>query len=823
MTLYTINYSNLNTRTAIIMLLAMLFSSGIMAQNGVVKGSVKGLNKEDFPVVNLLSAADSTLIKTTICDETGAFQIDLIRPGNYFLNITHIGYQTYTGNSFEITEKSAPFIFNNINLNAASIELKSAEITAKKSFVERKIDRVIVNPDALISNAGATSLEILEKSPGILVDIEGNISLKGKQGVMVFIDDKPTYLSSSDLAGYLRSLPGGSVELIEIMSNPPAKYDASGNAGIINIKLKRNVNRGLNGGVNLSYGQGRYLRTNNSFNLNYKINKINLSGNFGFSQNNSYQDLTINRYYYTSENVYNSGFTQNSYNKQRRRGQNAKIGIDYYVDKKSTIGVVFSGFLNPSTSYLTNNAKILDAGNNPTTLIRATNPTEREWLNGSVNANYLYKINDKGQEIFLNADYIKYDSKSNQLLTNSIFNPDNSLINSTVLRSELPAEIAIQSIKADYTLPLNNIGKLEAGVKSSFVNSDNTASFFDVVDGVQTPNYEFSNQFIYKENLNAAYLNYSRQWRSFGVQLGLRLENTNAKGDQLGNPLVQDSSFKLNYSSLFPTLFLSYKLDSTDTHQFGFSAGRRIDRPDYQDLNPFTYPMDRYTYYGGNPFLRPTYSYNAELSHTFKNMFTTTFDYSIAEDLISETNEQRGTIYYSRPGNFGRQIVYGMSINGQFPIAKWWTLQMYAEGKNVIVKSQNYGQTIDEQRWYYYIGPTNQFVITKNLSAELGAFYQSRILSGQFLTISVWSMRAGISQKILKGKGSIKFNLSDALYTHQPGGDIRNIANSAANWLSYLDTRVATFSFSYRFSQGQALNARQSGASDDEKGRVRAN
>lgn len=823
MNLYIKISNKLLLRAFTIFVIVSSYSFSISAQNGIIKGSITGLNEDDIPVVNLLEMKDSSIVKTTISNEDGTYEFDKIKYGHYLVNITHLGYETYLGNSFEINENLSEIQLEIIKLKKKTIELKSAEIVAKKSFVERRIDRIIVNPDALISNAGASSMEVLEKSPGIIVDINGNISLKGKPGVMVFIDDKPTYMSSSDLANYLRSMPASSIEIIEIMSNPPAKYDAAGNAGIVNIKLRKNVNRGLNGGINLSYGQGRYMRSNNSFNLNYRVNKFNLSGNFSFGQNNSYQDLTINRYYYTAENVYSSGFTQNSYNKQRRRSQNAKVGVDYYLNKNSTIGLVLAGFINPSTTVLSSKASILDANNVATTNILATNPAEREWKNGSVNANYLYKLNDKGREIFINADYIKYNSISNQVLTNTTFTPDNTLINSSILSSDLPAEISIQSIKADYTWPFDRIGKVEAGLKSSFVNTDNTAAFSDVVDGIATPNYEFSNQFIYKENLNAAYLNFSGEWKAFSAQLGFRLENTNARGNQLGNPLVKDSTFKLNYNSLFPTLFLSYKLDSADVHQFGLSAGRRIDRPDYQDLNPFTYPMDRYTYYGGNPFLQPTFNYIIELSHTYKNMFTTTIDYTYAVDIIGETNEQRGTIYYSRPGNYGKNIVYGGSVNGSIPITKWWTLQLYAESKNVVIRSLNYGQTIDERRWYSYVSPMNQFVITKKLSAEIGAFYQSRILSGQFLLKSVWAMRLGISQKILKDKGTLRFNLNDVFYTGQPGGDIRNIANSSANWQSLLDTRVATFSFSYRFSQGQALNARQSGASDDEKGRVRAN
>jgi hypothetical protein len=192
-------------------------------------------------------------------------------------------------------------------------------------------------------------------------------------------------------------------------------------------------------------------------------------------------------------------------------------------------------------------------------------------------------------------------------------------------------------------------------------------------------------------------------------------------------------------------------------------------------------------------------------------------------NLIQETNEQRGTIYYSRPGNFGRQTVYGVDVNANLQLTKWWMLQLYTELKNIGFKSLIYGQVLDDNRFYWFIGPTNQFTITKNISAELAGSYQTRILIAQFLTIPVWQMRARLSQKIMKGKGSLKLNVSDLFYTNQPGGDIRNIANSKANWLSYLDSRVITLSFSYRFNKGKSLNARKSGGSDDEKVRVRTN
>ncbi|MGN7785360.1 outer membrane beta-barrel protein [Niabella sp. 22666] len=817
-TVLTLVKARIAFKKATLLLLLLVVSSAIWGQ-ATVKGQLEGLAPGEQPVLNLLLAKDSVLVKTTIPDSTGKFDFSQLKEGSYLLHITHIGYQSYYSKLIDIGKQD-------INLPPIQLipkvnELEAVKVSAARPFIQKKIDRVVVNPDALISNAGTTSLDVLEKAPGVLVDIDGNISMKGKSGVVVFIDNKPTYMAAGDLANYLRSLPSSSIDAIELMTTPPAGYDAAGNAGIINIKLKKNTARGLNGGVNLSYGQGRYLRSNNSFNFNYRINKFNLFSNFSWNQNNNYQDLTINRYYYKPDGTYNSGFSQNSYIKRKFTGQNARIGADYYLSKKSTLGAVLSGFINPAKSGILNNAQVLDANNTPTALIKAVSESDRKWSNGSINLNYSYKIDEKGKELTANADYISYRADQIQSLTNSSFTPGGVLTEQSLLESTLPATIKIQTAKLDYVHPLEKIGKIELGVKSSFVNTDNTASFFDVESGIATPNYEFSNRFKYKENINAGYLNYSRDWEKLSLQLGMRLENTRIDGHQLGNPLIADSSFTRNYTGLFPTLYLAYRLDSAQKHQLGLSIGRRIDRPDYQDLNPFTYPIDRFTYYGGNPFLVPTYSYNLELSHTYKNKITTSLEYSIIKNLIQETNEQKGTVYYSRPGNYGRQTVFGLTVNGNLQPYKWWTLQIYTEFKNVGFESTLYGQTLDENRWYWYVGPTNQFTITKNLSAELAGSYQTRILSGQFLTIPVWQVRTGLSQKVLKGNGTVRLNLSDIFYTNQPGGDIRNIANSRANWLSKLDSRVFTISFAYRFNKGKTLNIRQSGGSESEKDRVR--
>ena len=763
---------------------------------------------------------DNKLIKATFTDAEGTFEFEKIVADSCKISVSYVGFVTYLSEPF-LPKNTIPLFA--IQLSTSATNLQEVKVVAQKPFIERKIDRTIINVDALIGNAGTNALEVLEKAPGVTLDQNDVIKLKGNAGVMIFIDDKPTYLASADLASYLKSLPAGSIETIEIMTNPPAKYDAAGNAGVINIKLKKNIAKGFNGGINLAFGQGRYGRTNNSFNFNYRINKLNFFSNISANRNDSYQDLTIWRQYYKPTGEFNSAFTQNSYIKMERSSANLKLGFDYYMLKKATMGVVLTGFRNPSARITNNNAQILDINNQIIGKVEAFNPTKSMLKNGGANINYAYKFDSTGKELSVNLDYINYNSTINQTLTNTIFDSQNKFVSQTILDSYLPTDITIKTAKIDYSQPLKNGAKFEAGAKTSFIKTGNIADFVDVfADKIRTPNYDFSNSFNYNENINAAYLNYSRDFKRLSLQLGLRFENTNITGYQLGNIKTKDSTFVRNYDNVFPTFYAQYQLDSTQTHILGFNFGRRVERPNYQDMNPFSYPMDRFTYYGGNPFLQPTFSYNFELSHTYKNKFTTTFEYSLAKNIISETNEQRGTIYYSRPGNFGEMQEFGMSINGAFQPYKWWTIQLYGLIQNRSYKAFLYGQNLNESRPFWMVMPTNQFKINESWSAELAGSYQSKVLSGQFLVISIWSMRAGIAKKILKNQGSIKLNISDLLYTNQVGGDIRNIANATANWYSYLDTRVATLAFSYRFNKGKTLNIRQSGGSDSEKSRVKS-
>ncbi|GAA3917105.1 TonB-dependent receptor [Chitinophaga oryziterrae] len=796
-----------------------------MAQSG--SGKISGLitvgkKPADGATISLFRAKDNTLVKGAITNETGKFEIDNLRPDTFLVGVSYLGRGNYLTTPITLSDANSIVELPVIDLGGGNnpVNLKEVGVTAQKPFIERKIDRVVINPDVLISNAGSNALEVLEKAPGVQVD--GNvISLKGKQGVVVFIDDKPTYMSTQELANYLRSLPSGSIDIVEIMTNPPAKYDAAGNAGVINIRMKKIKVKGFNGSFSTTYGQGRYARSLNSLTLNYRLNKVNFFGVGSFNMTNDYQDLNIKRTYFKTDGNVDGAFVQESYIKNRRKSGNVRMGMDYYISKKSTFGIVLNGVSNPSDSRSRSLADMLNAGEVTDSVITSSNRQDEKWRSGSINLNYSYKFDSTGKEITANTDYIAYRSTSNQLLQTNVSLPDHTLFSSAALLSTSPTDIDIRTAMLDYKNPFKKGGSWEAGFKASFINTDNKADFFDQHNGENTVNYDLTNYFKYNEKIKAAYISFNKDFRRLSVQAGLRFENTEIKGHQLGNPEKPDSLFTRKYNSLFPTFYLSYKLDTTNTNELGFTYGRRIKRPNYQDLNPFLYPLDKYTSFAGNTFLQPAFSQNFELSHSYKNRITTTLQYSRIKDVIQETIEVNNGYFTSRPGNIGTQRNFGITVSTNFKITGWWTVQqLYTELINNKFSGLLYNNQLNTDATYWMLNMNNQFTINKLWSAEIAGFYRTDMASGQFLTDRLWTMRVAVQKKLFKGNGNIKVLFNDIFYAFQPQGRIVNLTNTSSTYHNYLDSRLLMITFSYRFNKGATLKARQSGASDTEKSRV---
>ncbi len=805
------------------LLTAVSISIVSLAQTpGKVTGLIKVSNQQiiDAATISLLNGKDSTLIKATVSDKNGNFLFENIKQGaTYLVSASLIGYKMVYSKPFSLSWNQLSVATGVLQLIPIDKELKEVTINSKKLFIERTLDKTVVNVDASVTNAGTTAMDVLEKSPGVTVDKDGNISLKGKQGVMIMIDGKPSYLGGAELANLLRSMSSANLDQIEIMTNPSAKYDAAGNSGIINIKTKKSKQKGFNGNLSLGYGQGVYAKTNNSLNLNYRNGKFNMFSTLSVNRRNNFQQLDIKRIYKNPDQSVTAIFDQNARMMHRNGNNNVKAGVDYYASKKTTIGVVFTGFVNPenqtglNTSYLKNNMEMVDS------IAVSSSAEDGSWKNKGVNFNLRRQFDSTGKEFTMDADYVNYNASKNQPFSNITYLPNGTISNSNKLVGELPSVINIYSAKADYTHPLKNGLKIETGVKTSFVNTDNTAGYFNIINNVKQPDYEKTNRFRYKENINAAYLNASKEIKKWGFQAGLRLENTNYSGDQFGNPQRADSFFKKSYLGFFPTMFVSY--NASEKNQFSFSYGRRINRPAYEDLNPFMFYLDKYTYGEGNPFLRPSYANVLEMSHTYNQWLTTTVNYSHTKDLFSETFEPRGFATVIKQGNFASSGNASISISAQKNVTKIWVLIIYSEANYRKYKGLLFGNSGNRSGSNYLININNQFKFNKGWSAELSGFYRTKGIEGQISINPLSQVSAGVQKEILKKKGTVKLNIRDAFFSMIQNGKV-DILNTDASFHQYGDSRVLSLNVTYRFGkQMKSAAKRKTGGAGDEQNRVK--
>lgn len=770
-------------------------------------------------LVSLLNAKDSSVAKTAVTDKNGLYSFSKVSNGNYLLYANLIGYKKLYSQVISLNG-SAEKMLPELKLEAGGKALTDVTVSSKKPLVQQLTDRLVVNVEASPTNSGSTALEVLEKSPGVAVDKDGNISLKGKEGVVVFIDGRPSYLSGQDLANLLKNMQSSQLDQIEIMTNPPAKYDAAGKAGVINIKTKKSKIFGFNGSVSLGYGQGKYSRNNQNVNLNYRKDKINLFGNFSHSQRERYQDLEISRRFVDNSKQLVSYFNQHNLLKNNFNSWSGKIGLDYFATKKTTLGIVFNSFSNPG-SFSSDGDIFIYAPNhvlNSQTRARAMNTGK--WSNFSTNFNIRHLLDTAGRELSFDADYLNYTNAQDQYLYNSFFNGSGvPTIKPDTLVASMPQGIHIYSAKLDYIHPLKKGARFEAGLKSSYVTNDANAIYDSVIYGAYVRDYNRTNHFIYKENINAAYVNLNKPFgEKFSMQLGLRMEHTNSKGDQV----TTNVQFNRNYVQLFPTAYFQYKANKNNS--FVLNYGKRIRRPDYSNLNPFVEYLDKYTYEQGNPYLKPEFSHNIELSHTFKGFLTTTLNYTKSVDLIQQVilqNEVTNEVGLKND-NIASQRQYGIAINASNEYTKWWSgniyMNLYANKFSGVVNNEPV--TFNTTTAMFNV--SQQFKFGKGWSGELSGFYRTEGLESMFIIKPFGMVNAGISKQILKNKGSIRFNVRDVFWTQKIKGSVQ-YGKVDANFRQYGDDRIFNLTFSYRFSKGKAVTSqRKRGGADDEQSRVGA-
>ncbi len=786
------------------------FAEPVYSVTGLVKdGSDKPLSRV---TVSLLRAKDSSLVKTEITNTDGRFEIKTAG-GSYFLSYSIVGFSPLNSAVFTI---AGDFTANEAKLAMASKKLEGVVITAKKPMIEVKADKTVFNVEGSINAQGSNALELLQKSPGMRVDQNDNISMKGKSGVKVYIDGKLSPLDAKSLADYLRSINSNDIEAIEMISSPGAKYDASGNSGIINIRLKKNKKFGTNGSVSAGFSQGVTPKGNSSINLNYRDKLINIFGNA--SINGGEYHNTINIYRIQNDTL----FDQKSSSLSRGSNYNFKAGADFFANKNNTFGVLLTGGSGNRT--WTNNSHT-DISYQPTggyqksLVAQNRNPGSRSNL--ATNLNF-HHTDSTGKDISVDADYGIYRNDGSSYQPNYYYNSNGSLLYSVINRNNTPVDIDIFTLKAD--VELNKWGgKLGYGAKTSFVTTQNALEFFNDINNVTIKNNERSNQFRYVENINAAYVNYQRQLgKKWSMQAGLRSEQTNSEGNLTRDDgkVQSDNNVKRHYIDLFPNGGLSFNANEKNT--FSLSYSRRINRPSYQDLNPFEGKLDELTYEKGNAFLRPQYTNSIEAAHVFKGILNTTLSYSHVKDYYTQViDTTNGNATFAQQQNIAALKTLGLSIGSSLPIAKWWNgyVNAYLNGQRyegVLAKQQ---LTIKAVSFGGYL--QNTFNLGKDYSAELSGWFNGPGVDANVKSKAQGAMDIGFQKLFLQKKATIKISATDILHTAGWGGTLA-YGSLRGHLNGTWESQTVRLNFTYRFGNSQVKTARQHKSGlESEAGRVK--
>ncbi len=806
------------------LLLALLFLVGsrLSAQtkgNGMVSGFIVDQQQKslDYATVSLLKAKDSSLVKGTLTDGKGHYQISGISAGSYLVSVSVISYKKAFSKPFTISATDASFTIEKLVLAAGEQQLKGVSIVAQKPLIEHKIDRTVLNVENSVLAAGNNALEILQKAPGVTLDKDDNISLKGKQGVTVMIDGKLTYLSSAQLATLLRSTDGNSIQSIEIITNPSAKYDAAGNSGIINIKMKKNRASGTNGSLILGAGYGAYPRTNESLTLNHKEGKFNFFGSYDHGNRQQYNNLNIDRVVGSGNNT--TYFSQKTFMPETNYYNNYRFGTDYDITKKHTIGFVVNGYFNGEQNNNIANTQIGAHEGITDSLQKTYSNLHQTYKNFAFNLNDRLQLDTAGQELAIDLDYSKFNNNNIAQYNTDFFLADGNIQRTPLsLRNQAPSVINIKTGKANYTKNIKKIGKLEAGIKLSDVQTDNDlqAQKLSGSSGYLNDTSR-TNRFVYTEKISAAYLNLSHTFKKLSVQVGLRAENTSSNGNLVTRSQVVDR----NYLNFFPSLFLQESINAKN--DVGFTYSRRIDRPSYDNLNPFVYYLDQYTYSQGNPFLKPQYTQSFELNYTYNKTINVSLGYSHTRDVATEVIQTVNKATYVTQLNLQKQNSYNININAPFTFAKWWTGNLNFNGFYLGFKSDSLlGGNLNKGRAAFQAKALQTFTFGKGFKAELSGDYQSPLVYGVFNIKPQYAVDAGLSKSFANKKANLKFSVSD-IFNTRTNNLTSNYQNTNIVVYQKRDSRVALLTLTYNFGNSKlAPTRRHNSGADAEKNRVKS-
>ena len=792
-------------------LLAFSQSTNASVEGKVVDSS--GVPLQSATVV-LYSLPDSLVVDGTVANADGNYSFRNISPSRYWVRVSFVGYTTFDTPAFELQSRQTLTV-DDITLLEDAVTLAGVAVEAERDLIEVQPDKTVLNVQGTIASTGSTALELLRKAPGVVVDNNDNIILAGKNGVKVYIDGKPSPLSIEDLAIQLKSMQSSEIDAIEIITNPGAKYEAEGNAGIINIKLRRDQNLGMNGTVDLGYSYGERSHYSGTTTLNYRNRRLNSYGSYSLNagKNENWMDIyrIQNNFEYDQQGSTNSGGPTNS----------LRFGTDFFLDQKTVVGFLVSGAVSDRTWLSTTETPIVDLSNDQLqSTLRALSDNDRNRKNGSANVNVRRDDGD-GTTLNIDADVAAFQNGNRSYQPNFYFvpsSPDPDTQN--IHTSNAPTDIAIYAGKIDYERPVGG-GKLGVGSKISEVITDNRYRFYNVLDDAEELDIDRSNDFEYRESISAAYVTYSRKLSVFEVSGGLRAEHTRSKGDLNAFKPQNNDSVKRSYLDLFPSGGATYQ--ASQFHQLRINYSRRVDRPSYQALNPFEFKLNELTFQRGNPFLQPQYTNNISFTHTYKYVLNSTVTYSYTNDFFAQiTDSTESTRTYLETRNLGSQRTISASMSYPRDLKPWWGTYTSVTGYNTRNQGElEGGRMVDIQATVGTVYHQSSFRLPQQWKLELSGWYNSPSIWGAVYRMdSNYSIDAGVSRPLMNGRANLKVAFTDLFHT-APWRGVQDFSGLYMDVSGGWESRQVRVNMSFNLGNNQVKKARQRKTSTtDEESRV---
>lgn len=775
---------------------------------GIIKGSIldnKTKQAIEFATIALYKFKDSSLVTGVVTGSKGDFQLSELPFGRYFMKINFIGYKQLVLDSIAIRPNATEVNLGQIKLKGNSEQLNEVEVSSEKATFQMGIDRKIFNVEKSIVSEGGSATDVLQSIPSVSVDIDGNISLRGSGNVTVLIDGKPSSITGSSRAAILQQIPASSIESIELITNPSAKYDPDGMSGIINIITKKNKLNGFNGSVTVGAGTGD--KYNAAATISYRNSKVNVYANYGFRSNNRTGSGSGLRQNFLKDTTFI--LRQSSTQLNKNISHNVKAGADFYLNDKNTIGV--SATYNIGTEKGNEIVNFFEADNNDITSASYTRDVIKEDAPTGIdyNLNYRKTFTKQKQELIFDAIYS--DASGDALEKYSERDYTLKYIPKNLMpfkqNTETKTKNNIISAQLDYVQPLKNQMKWELGAKTTFktIENDFVSEEFDYSNDLFIADKNLSNNFIYTENIYAAYSTFSGAVKNFGYQLGLRTEEANT----VSNSVTSNEKFNNDYFNLFPSVHLSQKFKNTQELQISYS--RRINRPNIKSLNPFKDYSDPYNIRYGNPNLKPEYINSYELSYLKylgKGVITATAYFRQTEGVMQRYKIiGDSTISYVTFVNLDKSQSYGLEFILKTDITNWWNVTFSANGFETKIDGSNVQGDLQNENLSYIVKLLSNLRIWKNMDIQFTANYTGPTATLQGEVKSMFSMDLGLKKEIFKN-ASLSLNITDLTDARK----FQIIGNNDPTFYQEMnrkrESRVATLTFSYRFGKMSDKKAR---------------